>query len=142
MSENWYINFVKTSLEVIRNSHVPLRSSKFSKKKYTQHQLLTLIILKEKIGKDYRDFTELLPNLTTITDIIQLEEIPHYTTLQKFLQFSVAVDDDAYRSGVAGDFAPVFSDRTLSPQVSGCRTSRLLSLQYPSRQGRRRVQEL
>ena len=64
MSENWYINFVKTSLEVIRNSHVPLRSSKFSKKKYTQHQLLTLIILKEKIGKDYRDFTELLPNLT------------------------------------------------------------------------------
>ena len=85
MSENWYINFVKTSLEVIRNSHVPLRSSKFSKKKYTQHQLLTLIILKEKIGKDYRDFTELLPNLTTITDIIQLEEIPHYTTLQKFL---------------------------------------------------------
>ena len=61
MSENWYINFVKTSLEVIRNSHVPLRSSKFSKKKYTQHQLLTLIILKEKIGKDYRDFTELLP---------------------------------------------------------------------------------
>ena len=76
MSENWYINFVKTSLEVIRNSHVPLRSSKFSKKKYTQHQLLTLIILKEKIGKDYRDFTELLPNLTTITDIIQLEEIP------------------------------------------------------------------
>ena len=85
MSENWYINFVKTSLEVIENSHVPLRSSKFSKKKYTQHQLLTLIFLKEKIGNDYRDFTELLPNLTTITDILQLKQIPHYTTLQKFL---------------------------------------------------------
>ncbi|MBN2735035.1 MAG: IS5 family transposase [Methanomicrobiaceae archaeon] len=85
MSENWYINFVKTSLEVIENSHVPLRSSKFSKNKYTQHQLLALIFLKEKIGNDYRDFTELLPNWTTITDILQLEQIPHYTILQKFL---------------------------------------------------------
>lgn len=85
MSENWYINFVKTSLEVIDNSHVPLRSSKFSKKKYTQHQLLALIFLKEKIKTDYRDFVELLPNLTTITEVLQLKQIPHYTTLQKFL---------------------------------------------------------
>jgi hypothetical protein len=72
MSENWYINFVKTTLEGIGNSHVPLRSSKFSKRKYTQHQLLTLIFLKEKIGTDYRDFMELLPYLTTITEILQL----------------------------------------------------------------------
>lgn len=85
MSENRYINLVKTSLEVIKNSHVPLRSSKFSKKKYTQHQLLTLIILKEEIGMDYRDFSELLRILTPINEILKLKDIPHFTTIHKFL---------------------------------------------------------
>jgi len=85
MSDNRYINLVKTSLEVIKSSHVPLRSSKFSKKTYSQHQLFTLIILKEEIRMDYRDFSELLPNLITIIDILQLKQIPHFTTLQKFL---------------------------------------------------------
>ena len=67
MSENRYINLVETSLEVIRNSHVPLRSSKYSNKKYTQHQLLTLIILKEEIRMNYRDLSELLHQLTPIS---------------------------------------------------------------------------
>ena len=85
MSENKYINLVKTSLEVIKNSHVPLRSSKYSKKKYTQHQLLTLIILKEEIGMDYHDFSELLHILTPINEILKLKDIPHFTTIHKFL---------------------------------------------------------
>ncbi|ADN37319.1 transposase IS4 family protein [Methanolacinia petrolearia DSM 11571] len=85
MSENRYINLVETSLEVIRNSHVPLRSSKYSNKKYTQHQLLTLIILKEEIRMNYRDFSELLHILTPIREILRLKDIPHFTTIQKFL---------------------------------------------------------
>ena len=85
MSENRYINHVNTSLDVIRNSHIPLHSSKFSKKIYSQHQLLSLIILKEEIGLDYRDFTELLQVLTPIQDILELKNLPHFTTLQKFL---------------------------------------------------------
>jgi len=85
MSENQYINLVEVSLEVIRKSHVPLRSSKFSKKKYSQHQLLTLIILKEEIGMDYRDFTELVQILSPIRETIKLKVVPHFTTLQKFL---------------------------------------------------------
>ena len=85
MSENRYINLVRTSLDVIRNSHIPLHSSKFSKKKYSQHQLLSLIILKEEIGLDYRDFTELLQVLTPIQAILELKNLPHFTTLQKFL---------------------------------------------------------
>ncbi len=84
MSENRYINLVKTSLSVIKNSHLPLHSSKFSKRKYTQHQLLTLIILKEEIGLYCRDFIELMEVLTPIQDVLELKNIPHYTTLQKF----------------------------------------------------------
>lgn len=85
MSENRYINLVKTSLSVIQNSHIPLHSSKYSKKKYTQHQLLTLIILKEEIGMDYRDFTELMEILTPIQEELELKNVPHFTTLQKFM---------------------------------------------------------
>ena len=85
MSENRYINLVKTSFGVIQNSHLPLHSSKFSKRRYTQHQLLTLIILKEEIGMDYREFTELMQVLTPIQDVLELKSIPHFTTLQKFL---------------------------------------------------------
>jgi hypothetical protein len=85
MSENRYNNLVKTSLEIIRNSHVPLRSSKYSNKKYTQHQLLTLIILKEGIRMNYRDFSEILQILTPIREILRLKDIPHFTTVQKFL---------------------------------------------------------
>jgi len=76
---------VEVSLEVIRKSHVPLRSSKFSKKKYSQHQLLALIILKEEIGMDCRDFTELVQILSPIRETIKLKVVPHFTTLQKFL---------------------------------------------------------
>ena len=85
MLDNRYINLVKTSLEVIRNSRVPLHSSKFSKRKYNQHQLLSLIILKEDIGKDYRDFTELIQIMNPLREIIGLKEVPHFTTLQKFM---------------------------------------------------------
>lgn len=85
MLDNRYINLVKTSFEVIQNSHVPLHSSKFSKKKYNQHQLLSLIILKEDIGKDYRDFTELIQIMVPLREMIGLKEVPHFTTLQKFM---------------------------------------------------------
>ena len=85
MSENRYINLVNTSLSVIKSSHLPLHSSKFSKRKYTQHQLLTLIILKEEIGMDYRDFAELMEILTPIQEELELKNVPHFTTLQKFL---------------------------------------------------------
>jgi len=77
MSENGYINRVKTSLNGIRNSHIPLHSSKFLKKKYIHHQLLGMIILKEEIGMDNRDFTELMQVLTPIKDVPELKSVPH-----------------------------------------------------------------
>ncbi|OPY35751.1 MAG: hypothetical protein A4E35_02322 [Methanoregula sp. PtaU1.Bin051] len=38
MSANRYIRFVELSSGVIRNSRIPLYSSKFSKRTYNQHQ--------------------------------------------------------------------------------------------------------
>jgi hypothetical protein len=87
VSANRYIRFVELSSGLIRDSRIPLYSSKFSKKTYTQHQLLTLLLLlKEYLAEDYRDTVELTEIIDPIREKIHLDEIPHFTTIQKFCQ--------------------------------------------------------
>jgi hypothetical protein len=52
--------FVEISSSLIKESRIPLYSSKFSKKTYNQHQLLILILIKEYLSEDYRDTVDLL----------------------------------------------------------------------------------
>jgi len=63
---------------------MPLYSCKFSKRTYTQHQLLILLLFKEYIGEDYRDIVELIEIMDRIKQQIALDQVPHYTTCQKF----------------------------------------------------------
>ena len=86
MSANRYIRFVELSRGLIRDSRIPLFSSKFSKKTYTQHQLLTLLLLKEYLSEDYRDAVELAEIMDPIRAQIHLDTVPHFTTLHKFCQ--------------------------------------------------------
>jgi len=86
VSANRYIRFVELSSGLIRDSRIPLFSSKFSKRTYTQHQLLILLLLKEYLSEDYRDTVELTEVMDTIREKIQLNEVPHFTTLHKFCQ--------------------------------------------------------
>ena len=86
MSTNRYIRFVELSTGLIRDSRIPLFSSKFSRRTYTQHQLLVLLLLKEYLSEDYRDTVELTEILDTLREKIQLDEVPHFTTLHKFCQ--------------------------------------------------------
>ena len=86
MSANRYIRFVELSSGLIRDSRIPLFSSKFSKRTYTQHQLLVLLLLKEYLSEDYRDTVELTEVMDTLREKIQLDEVPHFTTLHKFCQ--------------------------------------------------------
>jgi hypothetical protein len=86
VSANRYIRFVELSSGLIRDSRIPLFSSKFSKKTYTQHQLLTLLLLKEYLSEDYRDTVELAEIMDTLRDKIHLNDVPHFTTIHKFCQ--------------------------------------------------------
>ena len=86
MSTNRYIRFVELSSGLIRDSRIPLFSSKFSRKTYTQHQLLILLLLKEYLSEDYRDTVELTEIMDSLRVKIRLNEVPHFTTLQKFCQ--------------------------------------------------------
>lgn len=86
VSINRYIRFVEISSGLIKESRIPLYSSKFSKKTYNQHQLLILILLKEYLSEDYRDTVELVDLMNEIKQRINLNSIPHFTTLHKFSQ--------------------------------------------------------
>jgi transposase len=86
VSTNRYIRFVELSSGLIRDSRIPLFSSKFSKRTYTQHQVLILLLLKEYLLEDYRDTVELTEIMDSLREKIHLREIPHFTTIHKFCQ--------------------------------------------------------
>jgi hypothetical protein len=85
LSSNKYINFIDLSLKMVQSSRLNLYSCKYSKRVYTQYQLLVLVLLKEYISINYRDFVELIDLMTKIKEKLDLDKIPHYTTLQKFV---------------------------------------------------------
>ena len=61
----------------------PLYSHRFSPKKFTQHQLFALLVLKTHQGQDYRGIVALLEEMPAVVGELGLKAIPHYTTLQK-----------------------------------------------------------
>jgi hypothetical protein len=85
-STNRYIRFIEISSGLIRDSRIPRYSSKFSKKTYNQHQFLILILMKEYLSEDYRNMVELLDLMNDIKLKINLDSVPHFTTLHKFSQ--------------------------------------------------------
>jgi len=85
LSSNKYINFLDLSLKTVQSGRLNLYSCKYSKRVYTQHQLLVLVLLKEYISTDYRDFVELVDLMSSIKEKLDFDKVPHYTTLQKFV---------------------------------------------------------
>lgn len=57
-----------------------------SPKKFTQHQLVTCLVLREFFTTDYRGIEEILNDSSDLRKILELSEVPHYTTLQKAAQ--------------------------------------------------------
>ena len=84
LGSNKYIKFIDLSLKTVQSSRLNFYSCKYSKRIYTQHQLVVLVLLKEYISTDYRDFVELIDLMNDIREKLDLDKIPHYTTLQKF----------------------------------------------------------
>jgi hypothetical protein len=62
---------------------LPSYRHEFSPKKFTQPQLFACLILKSFFNTDYRGIVAILSEHLVIRKILNLEHIPHYTTLQK-----------------------------------------------------------
>jgi len=54
-----------------------------SPKKYTQAQLFACLVVKERLGLDYRGVVAVLEDFEELQHVLGLEAVPHYTTLQK-----------------------------------------------------------
>lgn len=65
-----------------KRSLPPYRHLK-SPKKFTQHQLVACLVLKEFFRTDYRGIMEILEDSSDLKKVLELDEVPHYTTLQK-----------------------------------------------------------
>jgi transposase len=85
VSTNRYINLIKACLQAVRSSRIPLYSCKYSRRTYTQHQLLAILLFREVLGTDYRDTVALLDLMDRIKALLQLNQVPHYSTLHKFM---------------------------------------------------------
>lgn len=59
---------------------------KYAPKKFTQYQLLVLILLRMKLRCTYRELIDWVTEMDGIQDLLGLDKMPHYTTVQKAKQ--------------------------------------------------------
>jgi hypothetical protein len=60
---------------------LPVYSSKFSRRDYTQHQLFALLALKTFFKTDYRGLAQMLADFAELREDLGLAAPPHYSTL-------------------------------------------------------------
>lgn len=76
---------VRTALVVAKRA-LPAYSHRCSPKKFTQHQLFACLVLKNFLKTDYRGVCAALCDCPALREVLGLEHVPHYTTLQKAAQ--------------------------------------------------------
>jgi|SRR3989344_8573890 len=81
--ENKYIKFVKSILKNLKNLRIRKYSSKYSKRTYNNYALIVLLALRQQIDKSYREFIEFIQLCTKILELLNIDKVPHFTTLQK-----------------------------------------------------------
>lgn len=59
---------------------LPLYSHRNSPKKFTQHQLFACLVLKIFLKTDYRGVAAHLADCPSLTEVLGLARVPHYTT--------------------------------------------------------------
>jgi hypothetical protein len=67
----------------IAQQSVPAYSHPKSPHKFTQPQLITILVLKEFFKMDYRGIMEILTDSSDLRETFDLVTVPHYTTIQK-----------------------------------------------------------
>jgi len=46
---------------------------------------MAILLFREALHTDYRDVVELINLMGRIKDILQLDQVPHYSTIHKFM---------------------------------------------------------
>ena len=78
-----YLNFIDIAIEV--SKILPDYSSKFSKQEFTQKQLMTLYILKQKSRLSYDGFVEDFATRDCAIEDLGLTKVPCASTIKMFV---------------------------------------------------------
>lgn len=79
-----YLRFIDKALKIARI--LPKYSSKYSRKDFTQHQLMTLYILKQKSKLSYADFVEDFRVRDSAIEELGMDKVPSPSTLKMFIK--------------------------------------------------------
>lgn len=82
ISENKLIKLCKAADSVVCKG-ISKYSCKFSRKDYTQQQHCVLLCMKIKTKQNYREFVDEIELMYPILELLGLDKVPHYTTLNK-----------------------------------------------------------
>jgi hypothetical protein len=74
------VALARKALEVARQA-IPAYSSKYSKRDFTQHQLLAMLALQQFLKTDDRGLVALLAEWSELCQELGLHKVPHHTTL-------------------------------------------------------------
>jgi hypothetical protein len=74
------VALARKALQVASNA-IPAYSSKFSKRDFTQHQLLAILVLEQFFKTDDRGIIALLADFSDLREALGLRKVPHPTTL-------------------------------------------------------------
>lgn len=77
-----FLFFINVAVELCQC--LPLYFSKYSRKDFTVHQLLILLVLKQKLKCSYDDLIDDLKTRPLVVQLIGLKRIPDSSTLKKF----------------------------------------------------------
>jgi hypothetical protein len=89
------VALARMALRVARDA-LPAYSSKFSKRSFTQHQLLAILVLRQFFRTDYRGIVALLDDFSELRRELNLTKAPHYSTLcyaeRRLLKKGLSID--------------------------------------------------
>lgn len=78
-----YLNFIDIAVEV--SKVLPKYSNKFSKQEFTQRQLMTLYLLKQKSKLSYDDFVDDFATRNCAIEDLDLKKVPCASTIKMFI---------------------------------------------------------
>lgn len=89
------LDLAKTALAIGKGGLKPY-STKYSRKDFIQAQHFAMLALRQFFKADYRKTTELISEWSELRSVLELEKVPHFTTLQKahqrLLKKGVSID--------------------------------------------------
>jgi len=70
----------KVALQTAKDA-LPAYSHPFSPKRFAQHQLFAILVLRQFMKTDYRGVIQMPKDFSDLRKVWELERIPHYSTL-------------------------------------------------------------